>query len=106
MKVNEGQIEIPKKYRLQCLKCKKVAKFDVEEMLDKFLEERFKQKLIYNFYKKEFDKFKNERDSEKILEGHIEELCEKCKLLGRHCGGELDQQEQISQIGYVPSFRK
>ncbi|CFW92713.1 conserved protein of unknown function [endosymbiont DhMRE of Dentiscutata heterogama] len=106
LKVKEEQVEILKKYRLQCLKCKKYAKFDVETLLDKFLEERFKQKLIYNFYKKEFDKFENERDGKKMLEGHIEELCEKCKLLGRHCGSGLDQQEQVSQIGYVPPFRK
>ena len=99
-------MEILKKYRLQCLKCKKYAKFDVETLLDKFLKEKFKQKLIYNFYKKAFAKFENERDSEKVLEGHIEELCEKCKLLGRHCGSELDYQEQISQIDYIPPFRQ
>ncbi|PKY46554.1 hypothetical protein RhiirA4_402615, partial [Rhizophagus irregularis] len=96
LKAREGQIEILKKYRLQCLKCKKYAKFDVEELLDKFLKERFKQKLVYNFYKKEFAEFENERDSEKILEGHIETLCEKCKLLRRHCGSESSYQEQIS----------
>ncbi|GBB98817.1 hypothetical protein RclHR1_03330014 [Rhizophagus clarus] len=93
-----------KKYHLQCLKCKKYAKFDVEELLDEFLKERFKQKLVYNFYKKEFAVFENERDSEKVLEGHIETLCEKCKLLGRHCGCESSYQEQISQVSYVPPF--
>ncbi|RGB21399.1 hypothetical protein C1646_778122 [Rhizophagus diaphanus] len=70
------------------LYCKKYAKFDAEELLDEFLRERFKQKLVYNFYKKEFAMFEYERDSEKILEGHIEALCEKCKLLRRHCGSE------------------
>jgi hypothetical protein len=76
----------------------------VEDLLDEFLKERFKQKLIYNFYKREFAKFENERDSKKILEGHIEALCEKCKLLGRHCGERYP--EQISQIGYFPPFMK
>ncbi|PKY25048.1 hypothetical protein RhiirB3_413678 [Rhizophagus irregularis] len=95
LKAREGQIEILKKYRLQCLKCKEDAKFDVEELLDEFLKERFKQKLVYIFYKKEFAEFENERDSEKILEGHIETLCEKCKLLRRHCGSESSYQEQI-----------
>ncbi|CAG8499539.1 2683_t:CDS:10, partial [Racocetra persica] len=61
---------------------------------------------VINFLPPCFAEFDNERDSEKVLEGHREELCEKCKLLGRHCGSELDQQEQISQIGYVPPFRK
>jgi hypothetical protein len=88
LKASEGRIEIVKKFRLQCLKCKKYAKFDAEELLDEFLRERFKQKLVYNFYKKEFAMFEYERDSEKILEGHIEALCEKCKLLRRHCGSE------------------
>jgi hypothetical protein len=87
LKVSNGEIELLKKYRLQCLKCKKYAKFDERKLLDEFLEEKVKQKLIYNFYKKEFEEFKRERDGEKELEGHIEELCEKCKLLGRHCGG-------------------
>jgi len=74
----------------------------VEEILNEFLKERFKQKLVYNFYKKEFGKFVIERDSEKILEGHIEALCEKCKELGRHCGS--SESNYQTQIGYVPPF--
>ena len=101
---NEGKIEILKKYNLRCLKCKKNAKFDNENLLDEFLRDRVKQKLIYSFYKDKFAKFKTESHSERALEGHIQGLCEKCQLLGRYCGEELIQQEQITQIGYVPPF--
>jgi len=107
LKVSKGQIEILiKKYHLQCLKCKKNAKFDNEELLDEFLGERVKQKLIFSFYKEKFAKFKSETHSERVLEGHIQELCEKCKLLGRYCSEELTQQEQVSQIGYVSPFMR
>lgn len=103
---NEGQIEILKKYNLRCLKCKQIAKFDNEKLLDEFLKERVKQKLIYSVYKENFARFKSEYYSERALEGHIRELCEKCQLLGRYCGEELIQQEQVSQIGYFPPFTK
>lgn len=73
-------------------------------MLNEFLKERFKQKLIYNFYKKEFDKFVIEKNSDKILEGHIEELCEKCQKLGRHCGS--SESNYQAQIGYFPPFMR
>lgn len=104
LKVSGGQIDILKKYHLRCLKCKQIAKFDIENLLDEFLQERFKQKLIYNFYKKEFDKFVIERDSERVLEGHIEALCEKCQKLKRHCGS--SEPNYQAQIGYVPPFTK
>jgi len=105
-KVKREQIEITKKYRLQCLKCKKFAKFDEEKLLDEFLKDRVKQKLIYSFYWQEFAKFTSERDSEKILEGHIEDLCEKCQELGKHCGGGTSYRGQISQVVYTPPFLK
>lgn len=103
----EEQIEILKKYRLRCLRCKKYAKFDNEKLLDEFLKDRVKQKLIYSFYWKEFNKYKG--DGGKKLEGHIQELCEKCQELGRHCGyynDESNHQEQINQIHYIPPFMK
>jgi Zinc-binding domain len=103
---SKGQIEILKKYNLRCLKCKNNAKFDNEELLDEFLRERVKQKLIFSFYKEKFAKFKSEPHSERVLEGHIQELCEKCQSLGRYCGEELIYQEQVSQIGYFPPFMK
>ncbi|RIA97408.1 hypothetical protein C1645_732474 [Glomus cerebriforme] len=89
LKVNNGKIEILKKYRLHCLKCKRSAQFDKEKLLDEFLRERIKQKLIYNFYKKIFDQFDYEPSGGKVLEGHIPELCEKCQSHGGH-------QEQIN----------
>ena len=73
------------------------------------MKERFKQKLIYNFYKRGFAKFENESHSKKKLKDHIEALCEKCQKLGRHCGyynDELNNQEQINQIHYIPPFMK
>ncbi|RIA81361.1 hypothetical protein C1645_744584 [Glomus cerebriforme] len=86
LKVNGEKIELLKKYNLSCLKCKKVARFDAKESLHKFLKQRVKQKLIYSFYKEKFAQFHNDSHSEKMLENHKEQLCEKCKLLGRHCG--------------------
>jgi hypothetical protein len=84
--VEKEQIVLLKKYVLCCLKCKEVALFDKEESLDEFLKERVKQKLIFSFYKEKFAQYTGESHSEKILEGHKQELCEKCKLLGRYCG--------------------
>ncbi|CAG8700921.1 3566_t:CDS:1, partial [Acaulospora colombiana] len=87
LKVNGGRIEILKKYRLRCLKCNENATFDQEESLNKFLEQRFKQKLIYKVYKKKFEEYDEyEKDSARELKGHRQELCEKCRLHGKHCG--------------------
>lgn len=87
LRIEKNQINLIKKYRLQCLKCNKYAKFINEEYLNQFLKERVKQKLIYSFYKEEFSKFLVEKDSEKELDGHKQNLCEKCKLsLTGYCG--------------------
>jgi hypothetical protein len=90
LKVKNEQIELVRKYRLRCLKCDNYAKFDKEISLNKFLEERFKQKLIYNVYKKIFEKFEVEKDSDKSLMDHKQDLCEKCQALGRFCGSRSD----------------
>ncbi|RIA90274.1 hypothetical protein C1645_823591 [Glomus cerebriforme] len=103
LKVNSDQIEIVKKYRHLCLKCNEIAKFDQEELLDDFLKERVMQGLIYSFYKEKFAQFKRESHTEKMLEGHKRELCEKCQSLGRYCGEELIYQEQINQIHHSKS---
>ena len=103
---SEGQIEILKKYHLRCLKCNQIAKFDNEGLLDEFLKERVKQKLIYSVYKEKFTQFRSEYHSERALEGHKRELCEKCQLLGRYCGEELIQQGQVIQVDYIPPFTK
>ena len=65
---------------MRCVNCEQTARFDVEELLDEFLKERFKQKLIYNFYRENFDQFGSESHSKKVLEGHIKRLCEKCSV--------------------------
>ncbi|CAG8478861.1 12148_t:CDS:2 [Racocetra fulgida] len=74
-----------KQYHLNCKKCGKVARFDKKELLTKFLKERVKQILIYSFYRRKFTQFIGEH-SEKKLKGHKQDLCEKCKSLGRYCG--------------------
>ncbi|CAG8745755.1 45329_t:CDS:10, partial [Gigaspora margarita] len=81
--INNRQIELVKKYRLQCRKCQSYAAFDREELLNQYLEERVKQKLIYSYYKRKFEQYTSERDGEKELRGHKEELCEKCKSLDK-----------------------
>lgn len=90
LKVNEGNIELLKKYYLRCLKCKEIAEFDEEILLINYLEERFKQNLIYSYFKEKFNIYKNDSHSKKILEGHIRELCEKCKQSPTgFCGSDL-----------------
>ncbi|CAG8730472.1 1131_t:CDS:1, partial [Racocetra fulgida] len=87
LKVKPKKIVLVRKYRLQCLKCDQNARFDREKLLTKFLKERVKQRLIYSFYRKKFAQFNGEH-SDKKLKGHIQDLCEKCKSLGRYCGAE------------------
>ncbi|RIA90023.1 hypothetical protein C1645_770935, partial [Glomus cerebriforme] len=86
LKVNMEGIELLKKYKLSCVRCNDVAQFDNEELLDEFLKERVKQKLIYSFYRENFADCESELHTDKLLEGHKQELCEKCQLLGRYCG--------------------
>ncbi|CAG8716952.1 33109_t:CDS:1 [Racocetra persica] len=87
LKVNKKQVELVKKYHLQCSKCNQIAQFDGEKLLNKFLKEKVKQKLIYSFYKENFSQFNGEL-SEKKLKGHRQGLCEKCKELKRYYGEE------------------
>ncbi|GES97175.1 hypothetical protein GLOIN_2v1583800 [Rhizophagus clarus] len=80
LKIRDGNIKISKIYNLRCLKCEQVAKFNENLLLIRFLEERFKQRLIYEHYEKTFRPYKNESHSSKKLEGHIRSLCEKCQM--------------------------
>ncbi|CAG8505473.1 19792_t:CDS:1 [Cetraspora pellucida] len=84
---DKKQIELVKKYYLQCLKCGQIAKFDREKLLNKFLKQRIKQILIYSFYEEKFSRFNGER-SGKVLKDHKQDLCEKCQQLKRYCGDE------------------
>ncbi|CAB4464993.1 hypothetical protein RhiirA5_435577 [Rhizophagus irregularis] len=84
LKMHGGNIEISKIYNLKCLKCEQIAKFDENLLLTRFLEKRFKQKLIYKYYDKIFEPFKFEYHSTKKLEGHIRSLCKKCQMSPTH----------------------
>jgi hypothetical protein len=44
------------------------------------LEERFKQRLVYKYYEKNFEHYKYEYNSLKKLESYVKSLCEKCKM--------------------------
>lgn len=88
--VKNKKIVLSKLYNLECKKCHKPAKFKEKELLNKFLEERVIQKLIYKYYEEEFSKYNNNIDRDKKLEGHIRHLCEKCKLsLTGYCGDDI-----------------
>jgi hypothetical protein len=80
LEVFNCNIKISKIYNLRCLKCEKIAIFDEGSLLNSFLEERFKQKLIYKYFVKNFEPYKFDFHSSKKLEGHIRNLCEKCQM--------------------------
>uniref|UniRef100_U9U0K2 Uncharacterized protein n=1 Tax=Rhizophagus irregularis (strain DAOM 181602 / DAOM 197198 / MUCL 43194) TaxID=747089 RepID=U9U0K2_RHIID len=69
LKVNEGNIELVKKYYLCCLKCEQVADFDEEILLNNYLEERFKQSLIYSYFKEKFDNSMNDPHTLRKMQG-------------------------------------
>lgn len=79
--IKDNKIIISKIYNLQCNNCNKIADFKNKKLLEKYLKERLLQKLIYKHYETEFNKYNNDKEYNKILEGHIPELCEKCKML-------------------------
>jgi hypothetical protein len=79
--VKDNKIILLKLYYLQCKKCLKKGEFKKKNILNKFLEERILQKLIYRHYKDEFNKYNNNNDyNKKELKGHEPNLCEKCSL--------------------------
>ena len=83
--IKKNKITLLKLYNLQCKICKQTAQFKNKDLLNKFLEERVLQRLIYKHYKNEFSKY-NTNEDKKRLEGHIPQLCEKCKLSSSgHC---------------------
>ena len=70
---------------------KNKTKLEKEELLDEFLKERVKQKLIFSIHKKKFSHFENETHSKKILGGHIKSLCEKCQSFPTgYCGDAIN----------------
>lgn len=86
LKVSGCNINIVKKWKLQCRKCRNYANFDHETLLDSFLRERVQQKLIYTKYRANFASYqKDNSENRKQLKNHQQSLCEKCKSLGRYC---------------------
>ena len=84
--IKDGKITLLRLYKLYCIKCKKIADFKYKNILDKYLEERVLQKLIYKQYKDVFSKYDQNKDYKELLEGHKPELCEKCRLSkSGHC---------------------
>jgi hypothetical protein len=88
LQVKGNNINLVKKWKLQCKRCKKPANFDQQPLLNKFLVERVKQKLIYSKYYRNFAQYHHEDDNLKRLKHHEQKLCEKCKKLGKYCGGD------------------
>lgn len=87
MEIKNNEIINKKIYNLKCIKCNKNAKFDNNKELNKFLNDKIRQKLIFWYNSNIFKQYDNKNeDKNKMLKDHKQELCEKCKELGSYCG--------------------
>lgn len=79
-----NNVSLGKIYRLSCKRCKNVANPPQGKWFSDYLVKKMKLRILFEWNAGQFSSSGEKQD--RVLIGHEQSLCEKCKALGEFCG--------------------